>query len=163
VELRDKLGVAEGAEWDRFPEDSIEGRLCRTAAERLRGIDEQIPGPLVTPEQIPASLGVRHMPKSATQEALGRLLTELERIRGLDALIYDLYNDSKMILVGTPSGITLSPEGGAHQSTITPSIGIELPTLIFYEPCFGREVEWVLLEALRQVGDRRHGRSTYLR
>ena len=34
----DRLGVAEDGEWDRFPEDSIEGRLCRTAAERLRGI-----------------------------------------------------------------------------------------------------------------------------
>jgi len=68
-----------------------------------------------------------------------------------------------MILVGTPSGITLSPEGGAHQSTIIASIGIELPNLIFYEPCFGREVEWVLLEALRQIADRQHGKSTYLR
>ena len=83
--------------------------------------------------------------------------------RGLDALIYDLYNQSKMIVVGTPSGITLSPEGGAHQSTITPSIGIELPNLIFYEPAFGKEVEWTLLEALRQIADRRHGKSTYLR
>ena len=35
VELREELGVAEGAEWDRFPEDSIEGRLCRASAERL--------------------------------------------------------------------------------------------------------------------------------
>ena len=83
--------------------------------------------------------------------------------RGLDALIYDLYNQSKMIVVGTPSGITLSPEGGAHQSTITPSIGIELPNLIFYEPAFGKEVEWTLLEAMRQIADRRHGKSTYLR
>jgi pyruvate dehydrogenase E1 component len=83
--------------------------------------------------------------------------------RGLDALIYDLYNQSKMIVVGTPSGITLSPEGGAHQSTITPSIGIELPNLIFYEPAFGKEVEWTLLAALRQIADRQRGNSTYLR
>jgi pyruvate dehydrogenase E1 component len=83
--------------------------------------------------------------------------------RGLDALIYGLYSGSKLIFAGTPSGITLSPEGGAHQSTVTPSLGIELPLLHAYEPCFAREVEWVLLEALRQCCDRAHGRSTYLR
>lgn len=83
--------------------------------------------------------------------------------RGLDALIYALYSGSKCIVVGTPSGITLAPEGGAHQSTVTPSLGIELPNLDAYEPCFAQEVEWILLESLRQCCDREHGRSTYLR
>jgi pyruvate dehydrogenase E1 component len=46
---------------------------------------------------------------------------------------------------------------------VTPSLGIELPNLLFYEPAFGREVDWVLLEALRQCCDRDHGLSTYLR
>lgn len=84
-------------------------------------------------------------------------------LRGLDALIYGLYNHSKMVFAGTPSGVTLSPEGGAHQSTVTPSLGIELPHLNFYEPCFAREVEWLLLEGLRQCCDRENGNSTYLR
>ena len=66
--------------------------------------------------------------------------------RGLDALIYGLYGGAKMIFAGTPSGVSLSPEGGAHQSTVTPSLGIELPGLDF-EPAFAREVEWALLEA----------------
>lgn len=83
--------------------------------------------------------------------------------RGLDALIYSLYSGAKMIFAGTPSGVSLSREGGAHQSSITPSIGIELPGLVSYEPAFGCEVEWILLEALRQCCDREHGRSTYLR
>jgi pyruvate dehydrogenase E1 component len=83
--------------------------------------------------------------------------------RGLDALIYAVYSGSKFIFAGTPSGITLSPEGGAHQSIITPSIGAELPQLQSFEPCYGREVEWVLLEAMRACCDRAHGRSTYLR
>ena len=83
--------------------------------------------------------------------------------RGLDALIYGLYGGTKMIFAGTPAGVSLSPEGGAHQSTVTPSLGIELPGLDFYEPAFAREVEWVLLEALRQCCDREHGLSTYLR
>jgi len=83
--------------------------------------------------------------------------------RGLDALIYALYGGAKMIFAGTPAGVSLSPEGGAHQSTVTPSLGIELPSLRFYEPCFAREVEWTLLEGLRECCDREHGLSTYLR
>ena len=83
--------------------------------------------------------------------------------RGLDALIYGLYIHSRMIFAGTPAGVSLSPEGGAHQSAVTPSLGIELPNLDFYEPSFGKEVDWVLLEALRQCLDRTEGRSSYLR
>jgi len=83
--------------------------------------------------------------------------------RGLDALIYGLYVGSKMIFAGTPSGVSLSPEGGAHQSAVTPSLGIELPGLVFYEPAFAKEVEWVFLEALRELCDREKGVSTYLR
>src|SRR6185503_18726361 len=39
--------------------------------------------------------------------------------RGLDALIYATYSGARFVVVGTPSGITLAPEGGAHQSTIS--------------------------------------------
>ena len=83
--------------------------------------------------------------------------------RGLDALIYGLYIKSRMIFAGTPAGVSLSPEGGAHQSSVTASLGIELPNLRFYEPAFGREVDWVLLDAIGQCLDREHGQSTYLR
>ena len=83
--------------------------------------------------------------------------------RGLDALNYGLYSKSKFIFVGSPSGISLSREGGAHQSVITPSIGAELPHLVYYEPCFGQELEWILLASLRNLLDRDHGTSVYLR
>ena len=83
--------------------------------------------------------------------------------RGLDALIYALYSGARIIFAGTPAGVSLSPEGGAHQSTVTASLGIELPSLAYYEPAFAVEVEWILLEALRQCCDRVDGRSTYLR
>ncbi len=83
--------------------------------------------------------------------------------RGLEALIYAQYSGAKFIFVGTPSGITLSSEGGAHQSTVTPSLGIEIPQLDAYEPCFAQELEWMLLEGIRQCCDRVDGRSTYLR
>jgi pyruvate dehydrogenase E1 component len=83
--------------------------------------------------------------------------------RGLDALIYGLYSGAKFIVAGTPSGVTLSPEGGAHQSTVTPSLGIELPNLESFEPAFAQELAWLLLEAIGQCADRAHGRATYLR
>ncbi len=83
--------------------------------------------------------------------------------RGLDSLIYALYSGAKFIFAGTPSGISLAPEGGAHQSTVTPSLGIELPNLNAYEPCFVKEMEWMMIEALRQCCDREHGRATYFR
>jgi pyruvate dehydrogenase E1 component len=83
--------------------------------------------------------------------------------RALDAFIYGLYSGSRFIIIGTPSGVTLSHEGGAHQSTITPGIGVQLPGLVSYEPAFGQEVEWILLEALRALHDREHGASAYLR
>jgi pyruvate dehydrogenase E1 component len=83
-------------------------------------------------------------------------------LRGLDALVYGVYSGARFIFAGTPSGVTLSPEGGAHQSTVTPSLGIELPRLQSFEPCFAQELEWLLLEAVRDCCDPR-GRPTYLR
>ncbi|MGI9051401.1 MAG: transketolase-like TK C-terminal-containing protein [Ilumatobacteraceae bacterium] len=82
--------------------------------------------------------------------------------RGLDALIYGLYSGSRFVVVGTPAGITLAPEGGAHQSTITPSIGAELPGLTYVEPAYARAVDWLLCDALVALGDA-DGGSTYLR
>lgn len=84
-------------------------------------------------------------------------------LRGLDSFIYAVYSGAKFIVAGTPSGITLSPEGGAHQSTITASVGIELPKLMMAEPSYAGELEWFLLEGARQCFDREHGRPLYLR
>ncbi|MGI9624847.1 MAG: transketolase-like TK C-terminal-containing protein [Acidimicrobiales bacterium] len=83
-------------------------------------------------------------------------------LRGLDALIYSLYNGARFIVAGTPSGVTLAPEGGAHQSTITASVGAELPGLHYAEPAYAAEVDWLLCDALHQLGDP-HGESCYLR
>jgi pyruvate dehydrogenase E1 component len=59
--------------------------------------------------------------------------------------------------------VSLSPEGGAHQSVITPGIGVALPAIAYYEPAFALEVEWILLDALRSLLDRERGESFYLR
>jgi pyruvate dehydrogenase E1 component len=58
--------------------------------------------------------------------------------------------------------VTLAPEGGAHQSITTPSIGLETPGVTCYEPAFAVETEWCLLDALSRIG-RPDGESAYLR
>ncbi|HWC04177.1 MAG TPA: transketolase C-terminal domain-containing protein [Methylomirabilota bacterium] len=83
--------------------------------------------------------------------------------RGLDPLLHATYSKARFILVASPSGISLAPEGGAHQSILTPALGIEVPNLRAYEPTFAREVEWLLLEALRVIQDPVHGEAVYLR
>jgi pyruvate dehydrogenase E1 component len=82
--------------------------------------------------------------------------------RGLDALYHALYAGGRFVVVGTPSGVSLSPEGGAHQSVITPGIGVALPAMAYYEPAFAKEVEWILLEGLRGLAVP-EGESLYLR
>jgi pyruvate dehydrogenase E1 component len=72
-------------------------------------------------------------------------------LRGLDAFIYSVYSGAKFIVAGTPSGITLAPEGGAHQSTITPSVGVELPGVVLMEPAFGQALDWMLCDAIAHV------------
>jgi pyruvate dehydrogenase E1 component len=83
-------------------------------------------------------------------------------LRGLDALIYGLYNGARFLFAGTPAGVTLAPEGGAHQSTITPSVGAELPGLCYAEPCYATEVDWLMCDALTRLAPA-DGESTYLR
>ena len=72
-------------------------------------------------------------------------------LRGLDAFIYSVYSGAKFIIAGTPSGITLAPEGGAHQSTITPSVGMELPGVVLMEPAYAQALDWLLCDAIAHV------------
>jgi pyruvate dehydrogenase E1 component len=82
--------------------------------------------------------------------------------RGLDALNYACYQDARFILVATPSGITLGPEGGAHQSINPPLIALGQPGLRHYEPAFADELAAMMEEAFRLVDDPA-GESTYFR
>ena len=82
--------------------------------------------------------------------------------RALEPWSFGIYAGGQSILVGTPSGVTLAPEGGAHQSVVTPSIGLEQPGCVSYEPAFAIDTEWVLLASLAQLG-RPGGQSAYLR
>ena len=82
--------------------------------------------------------------------------------RGLDALNYACYQDARFLLVATPSGITLGPEGGAHQSINPPLIALGQPGLRHYEPAFADELALMMEEAFRLIDDP-DGESTYLR
>lgn len=96
--------------------------------------------------------------------------------RGLDALNYACYQDARFILVATPSGITLAPEGGAHQSISTPLIGMAQDGIASFEPSFVDELaiimEWAFEYIQREPADvptgdewlhERDGGSVYLR
>ncbi len=82
--------------------------------------------------------------------------------RGLDALNYACYQDSRFMLVATPSGITLAPEGGAHQSRVTTLIGMGQSGLISYEPAFVDELAVLMRHGFDWM-QRAEGGSIYLR
>ncbi len=82
--------------------------------------------------------------------------------RGLDALNYACYQDARFLLVATPSGITLGPEGGAHQSINPPLIALGQPGLRHYEPAYADELAAMMEEAFRLIDDPA-GESCYLR
>jgi pyruvate dehydrogenase E1 component len=252
--LRATFGLTTDTEWDRFPHNSPEGRLCASVGGEL---NNRAPAPrpqVAVPHSVIGALGAKPV---STQETFGRLLTRLGEVpevaermvttspdvsvstnlggwinrmgvfhpteqqdflgdqralrwhqssaghhielgisemnlflllhalglghelhgqhllpvgtvydpfvcRGLDALIYALYNGSRFVVVGTPAGVTLAPEGGAHQSSITPSIGLELPGITYTEPAFCRALDWLLCDGLQRLSDP-DGTSLYLR
>ncbi|HVQ76659.1 MAG TPA: transketolase [Candidatus Binatia bacterium] len=82
--------------------------------------------------------------------------------RGLDALNYGLYQDARFMVVGTPSGLTLAPEGGAHQSIVTPLIGMGLDHLATYEPAYVDELAEIMRWGFEHM-QRPDGGSVYLR
>jgi pyruvate dehydrogenase E1 component len=82
--------------------------------------------------------------------------------RGLDALNYGCYQDSRFLLVATPSGLTLGPEGGAHQSINSPLIGMGQPGLTYFEPAFADELASLMHWSFEHMQAEKGG-SVYLR
>ncbi|HET7874589.1 MAG TPA: 1-deoxy-D-xylulose-5-phosphate synthase N-terminal domain-containing protein [Methylomirabilota bacterium] len=107
------------------------------------------------------ALGLAHELSGVTLFPIGALYDPFVT-RGLDALYHALYAGARFIVAATPSGVSLSPEGGAHQSVITPPVGIALPDMAYFDPPFAREVEWILLDTLAKIAGR-EGESVYLR
>jgi pyruvate dehydrogenase E1 component len=86
--------------------------------------------------------------------------------RGLDALNYACYQDARFILVATPSGVTLAPEGGAHQSIATPLIGMAQDGLASFEPAYVDELAVILrfaFDYIQRSGEAKVDETTWLR
>src|SRR4051794_34272742 len=94
--------------------------------------------------------------------------------RALDQLNYACYQDARFMVAATPSGVTLAPEGGAHQSIATPLIGIAQDGLAAFEPAFVDELAvimgWGFQHMQREFSEEgdeqsgmRSGGSVYLR
>ena len=86
--------------------------------------------------------------------------------RGLDALNYACYQDSRFMLVATPSGVTLAPEGGAHQSIGTPLIGMAQDGLAAFEPAFVDELATIMrfgFDYMQRDGEGDPDEETWLR
>jgi len=90
-----------------------------------------------------AALGLSHSLFGARLLPIGTLYDPFIQ-RGLDALNYACYQDARFLLVATPSGITLAPEGGAHQSVGTPLIGLAQDGLAAFEPAYVDELAAIL-------------------
>jgi pyruvate dehydrogenase E1 component len=74
--------------------------------------------------------------------------------RGLDALYHALYSGARFVVAATPSGVSLAPEGGAHQSVITPASASRCPASRTTSRRSASDVEWILLHGLRRLLDR---------
>ena len=86
--------------------------------------------------------------------------------RGLDALNYACYQDARFIIAGTPSGVTLAPEGGAHQSIGSPLVGMSQDGLAAFEPAFADELSVIMAWAfdyLQRSGEGDLDERTWLR
>jgi pyruvate dehydrogenase E1 component len=81
--------------------------------------------------------------------------------RALDQLYYDVYWGSEFIMVGTPAGVTLSPEGAQHSW----KSDIQMPNMVTWEPCFAVELDWIMADTMRRhaSGDNAGRQGTYLR
>src|SRR3712207_1745645 len=90
-----------------------------------------------------SALGLSHSVFSARLLPIGTLYDPFIA-RGLDALNYACYQDARFILAATPSGVSLAPEGGAHQSIGTPLIGMAQDGLAAFEPAYVDELSVVL-------------------
>ncbi len=85
------------------------------------------------------ALGLSHSLNGARLLPIGTVYDPFVN-RGLDALIYGCYQDARFLLVSTPSGLTLAPEGGQHQSVNTPLIGMAQDRLVAFEPAYADEL-----------------------
>jgi pyruvate dehydrogenase E1 component len=108
-----------------------------------------------------AALGLSHSLYGARLLPVGTLYDPFIN-RGLDSLFYACYQDARFMAVATPSGVTLAPEGGAHQSINTPLTGMAIDRLAYFEPAYVDELAAIMAWGMRYMQDD-DGGSVYLR
>jgi pyruvate dehydrogenase E1 component len=108
-----------------------------------------------------SALGLAHSLHGARLLPVGTVYDPFVN-RGLDALIYACYQDARFLLVSTPSGLTLAPEGGQHQSVNTPLIGIAQDRLASYEPAHADELAILMRWAFEHM-QKPDGSAVWLR
>ena len=108
-----------------------------------------------------SALGLSHQLYGARLLPVGTVYDPFVN-RGLDALIYACYQDARFLLVSTPSGLTLAPEGGQHQSVNTPLIGIAQDRLASYEPAHADELAVLMRFAFEHM-QKPDGSAVWLR
>ncbi|MBV9756559.1 MAG: transketolase, partial [Alphaproteobacteria bacterium] len=108
-----------------------------------------------------AAAGLQHSLTGARVLPIGTVYDPFVN-RGLDALIYACYQDARFILVSTPSGLTLAPEGGQHQSVNTPLIGMSTDRLAAFEPAHVDELAILMRHAFEHM-QQPDGASVWLR
>lgn len=92
------------------------------------------------------------------EESLGVPLLPLMTVydffikRALDQYFYNLYWQVSFILVGTPSGVTLSPEGAQHAW----KSDFQIPNQIIWEPFYCIELEWIFAESVKRHFEKRN-------
>ncbi len=90
-----------------------------------------------------SALGLSHTINGARLLPVGTLYDPFIA-RGLDQLNYACYQDARFMVAATPSGITLAPEGGAHQSIAEPLIGLAQDGLASFEPAYVDELAVIM-------------------
>ena len=112
-----------------------------------------------------SALGLSHSINGERLLPIGTLYDPFIQ-RGLDALNYACYQDARFIVVATPSGVTLAPEGGAHQSIATPLIGLAQDGLAAFEPAFVDELAVIMrfaFDYMQRDGEGDPDETTWLR
>ncbi|MEK0163603.1 1-deoxy-D-xylulose-5-phosphate synthase N-terminal domain-containing protein [Phaeobacter sp. A36a-5a] len=157
-------------------------KLFARTAQADAFIEHKIPSTAkweFTPEGQHIELGIAEMnlflllgAAGLSQSLFGKRLIPIGTVydpfvaRGLDALNYACYQDARFMIVGTPSGVTLAPEGGAHQSIGSPLIGMSQDGLAAFEPAFVDELAVIMdwaFDYLQRDGEGDPDERTWLR
>jgi pyruvate dehydrogenase E1 component len=112
-----------------------------------------------------SALGLSHTVNGVRLLPIGTLYDPFIA-RGLDALNYACYQDARFMVVATPSGITLAPEGGAHQSIAEPLIGMAQDGLASFEPAYVDELAVIMrwaFDYMQKDGDAAPSEHNWLR